>query len=52
MESNAEILTATLGGHATMYGSTVDPSTVPYLIGRGERKEIGRLLKIHLMIEV
>ena len=31
MKSSAEILSATLGGHVTMYGSTVDPSTVPYL---------------------
>ena len=31
MKSSAEILSATLGGHITMYGSTVDPSTVPYL---------------------
>ena len=31
MKSSAEILSATLGGHVTMYGSTVDPTTVPYL---------------------
>jgi tripartite-type tricarboxylate transporter receptor subunit TctC len=31
MKSSAEILSATLGGHVTMYGSTVDPSTVPYV---------------------
>jgi len=31
MKSSAEVLSATLGGHVTMYGSTVDPSTVPYL---------------------
>jgi tripartite-type tricarboxylate transporter receptor subunit TctC len=31
MKSSAEILSATLGGHVTMYGSTVDPSTIPYL---------------------
>jgi tripartite-type tricarboxylate transporter receptor subunit TctC len=30
-KSSAEILSSTLGGHVTMYGSTVDPSTVPYL---------------------
>lgn len=30
-KSSAEILSATLGGHVTVYGSTVDPSTVPYL---------------------
>jgi tripartite-type tricarboxylate transporter receptor subunit TctC len=30
-KSSAEILTSTLGGHVTMYGSTVDPSTVPYI---------------------
>ena len=30
-KSSAEILSATLGGHVTLYGSTVDPSTVPYL---------------------
>jgi len=30
-KSSAEVLSATLGGHVTVYGSTVDPSTVPYL---------------------
>ncbi len=30
-KSSAEILSATLGGHVTAYGSTVDPSTMPYL---------------------
>lgn len=30
-KSSAEILASTLGGHVTMYGSTCDPSTVPYI---------------------
>ena len=30
-KSSAEILASTLGGHVTMYGSTSDPSTVPYI---------------------
>jgi tripartite-type tricarboxylate transporter receptor subunit TctC len=31
LKSSAEILSATLGGHITLYGSTVDASTMPYL---------------------
>lgn len=31
LKSGAECLNATLGGHIAMYGSTIDPSTVPYL---------------------
>jgi tripartite-type tricarboxylate transporter receptor subunit TctC len=31
MKSTVEILSATLGGHVTMYGSTVIPSTVSYV---------------------
>lgn len=30
-KSSSEILSATLGGHVALYGSTVDPATVPYL---------------------
>jgi tripartite-type tricarboxylate transporter receptor subunit TctC len=30
-KSSSEILSATLGGHVSLYGSTVDPATVPYL---------------------
>jgi len=30
-KSSSEILSATLGGHVTLYGSTVDPATVTYL---------------------
>lgn len=31
LKSSAEILSATLGGHITLYGSTVDATTMPYL---------------------
>jgi tripartite-type tricarboxylate transporter receptor subunit TctC len=31
LKSSAECLSATLGGHVPMYGSTVDPATVPYI---------------------
>jgi tripartite-type tricarboxylate transporter receptor subunit TctC len=30
-KSSAEILSSTLGGHVTVFGSTVESSTVPYL---------------------
>ena len=31
LKSSAEVLSATLGGHITMYGSTIDTSTMPYI---------------------
>lgn len=30
-KGSPEVLTATLGGHITIYGTTADPSTMPYL---------------------
>jgi tripartite-type tricarboxylate transporter receptor subunit TctC len=30
-KTSSEILSSTLGGHVTMYGSTVDPTTIPYI---------------------
>jgi len=30
-KGSPEVLTATLGGHITIYGTTADPSTLPYL---------------------